>query len=74
LIGWISDTCSQGYTDLQSLIICLNHGDIVAQYAVMQGCVGLRDVLKQISEAMFTVMVSRTADLKAAEQYCSVCC
>ncbi len=39
----ISDTRSQGSTDLQSLITCLDQGDIVAQYAVMQGCVRLRD-------------------------------
>jgi len=41
----------------------------VAQYAVMQGCVRLRNALECISEAVFTLMVSRTADLKAAEQY-----
>ncbi len=43
LINWISDTRSQGCTDLQSLITCLDHEDIMAQYAVMQGCVRLRD-------------------------------
>jgi len=69
LIDWISDTHSQGCRDLQSLITCLDHGDIAAHYAVMQGRVRLRDALKCISEAIFTVMVSRTADLKAAEQY-----
>ena len=25
LIDWISDTCSQGYTDMQSLVKCLDH-------------------------------------------------
>ena len=29
LIGWISDTLSQGYTDLQSVAKCLDHGGIV---------------------------------------------
>ena len=29
LIGWISDTLSQGYTDLQSLVKCLDHRGIV---------------------------------------------
>ena len=43
---------------------------IVAQSAVMQGCVWLRDAMKCISEAVFTVIVNRTADLKAAEQVC----
>jgi hypothetical protein len=38
------------------------------QHAVKQGCVRLYDALKFISEAMFTVMVSRTFDLEAAEE------
>ena len=38
LIGWVSDTHSQGCTDLHSLITCLDHGDFVAQYAVTQRC------------------------------------
>ena len=29
LIGWMSDTLSQTYTDLQSLVKCLDHGGIV---------------------------------------------
>ena len=29
LIGWISDTLSQGYTDLQSLVKCLDDRGIV---------------------------------------------
>ena len=29
LIHWISDTHSQGYTDLQSLVKCLDHMDII---------------------------------------------
>ena len=35
LIEWISDTRSQKYIDLQSLITCLEHGEIVTQYAVL---------------------------------------
>ena len=31
---WISDTHSQGCTDLQRLITCLNHGEFVTQHAV----------------------------------------
>ncbi len=54
----------QGCTDLQSLITCLGHGDTVAKYAVMQVRVRLRNALKCISEAIFTVMVSNTAGLK----------
>ena len=57
LLDWISDTHSQECTDQQSLMLCLDHGDIVAQYAVQQGCVRLRDALKCISEAIVTVMV-----------------
>ncbi len=55
--------------DLQSPMTCLDHGDTVVQYAVMQGYVRLCNALKCNSEAIFTVMVSRTADLKAAEKY-----
>jgi hypothetical protein len=51
LIDWTSDRPSQGYTDLQSL-----------QYAVRQGCVRLRNALKCISQAIFTVTDSRVAD------------
>ena len=29
LIGWVSDTLSQGYTELQSLVKCLDHRGIV---------------------------------------------
>ena len=36
-----ADTRSQGYTNLQSLINCLDH----AQYAVKQGCIRQRDAL-----------------------------
>ncbi len=28
LIDWISDTRSQGYTDLQSLLKCLDHREV----------------------------------------------
>ncbi len=45
LIGWISDTRSQGYTDLQSLVKCLDHRGIVlvldtvcSQAKVVLGC------------------------------------
>ena len=43
LIDWISDTLSQGYTDLQSLVKCLDHRDIVSdtgcsQAKVVIGC------------------------------------
>ncbi len=69
LVDWISDTRSQEFTDLQSLMTCLDHGDIVAPRAVMQNCVRLRKALRCISEAIFTVMESRSADLEAAEQY-----
>ena len=30
LIDWISDTLSQGYTNLQSLVKCLDHRNIVS--------------------------------------------
>ncbi len=45
--------------------------NIVAQYAaaVMQGCVRLRNAMKRILEAVVTMIVNRTADLKASEQY-----
>ena len=41
LIDRISDTRSQGYISLQSLVKCLDH----AQYAVKQSCVRQRDAL-----------------------------
>jgi len=51
-----------------NMVTCLDHGDMVVQYAVMQGCVRLRDALKCILQAIFTLMMSRTATLKAAEK------
>jgi len=51
-----------------NMVTCLDHGDMVVQYAVMQGCVRLRDALKCILQAIFTFMMSRTATLKAAEK------
>jgi hypothetical protein len=41
LIDWISDTRSQGYTDLQSLVKCLDHRDIVSDTACSQAKVVL---------------------------------
>jgi len=44
LIGWISDTLSQGYTYLQSLVKCLDHrdtaSDMVCSQAVSRCCFG----------------------------------
>ena len=37
----ISDTHCQKQTDLQSLVTCLDHGDVVVKCAVVQGCVTL---------------------------------
>ena len=47
LVDWISDTRSQGYTGLQSLVKCLDHS---VRYSVQssKGCVRLRDALKCI--------------------------
>ncbi len=42
---WISGTYAQACTDLQSLIIRLDYGDIMAQNAVMQGYVGLLKIV-----------------------------
>ncbi len=44
----ISDTRYQGCTSLQSLVTCLEHGDIVAQYAVTQRCLRLHHVFNAI--------------------------
>jgi len=41
LIDWISDTRSQGYTDLQSLAKCLDDRDIVSDTACSQAKVVL---------------------------------
>ena len=41
LIDWISDTRSQGYTDLQSLVKCLDHRDFVSDTACSQAKVVL---------------------------------
>jgi hypothetical protein len=59
-----------GCTGLQSLVKCLDHRGTIVQHAVMQlqGCVRLRNALISTSKAIFTVMLSRTADLKAAEK------
>jgi hypothetical protein len=72
LISWISYTRSQRCTDLQSLVVCLAHGDSMVQCAVIQGCVGLRDALKCISEALFTVMISTTWNQKLLSNICTV--
>ncbi len=48
LIDRISHTRFQRYTDLQSPVTCLDHGDIAIQCAVMQGSVRLRDAWKCI--------------------------
>ncbi len=49
LIDWISDTRSQGCTDLQSLVKCLDHrGIVLALDTIEQGCVRLRDALRCI--------------------------
>jgi len=60
LIRWISDAHSQGCSDLQSLISCLGHGDIVAQYAVMQGCVRLRDVTQIVMQKHVHAIILRS--------------
>ena len=51
----ISDTLSQGYTDLQSLLKCLDHmGIVLVRYSIRysmqssKGCVRLHDALKCI--------------------------
>jgi len=36
LIDWISDTLSQGYTNLQSLVKCLDHRNIVSDTVCSQ--------------------------------------
>ncbi len=36
LVDWISDTLSQGYTGLQSLVKCLDHRDIMSDTACSQ--------------------------------------
>jgi hypothetical protein len=36
LIDWISDTRSQGYTNLQSLVRCLDHRDIASDTVCSQ--------------------------------------
>ncbi len=46
---------------LQTFVNCLDHRDIASD-TVKQGCVRLRDALKCISETIFTVIESRTAN------------
>jgi hypothetical protein len=41
LIDWISDTRSQGCTNLQSLVKCLDHRDIVSDTVCSQAKVAL---------------------------------
>ena len=52
LVDRISDTLSQGYTNLQSLVKCLDH----AQYAVKQGCVRLRVTHELISSSFVSTV------------------
>ncbi len=66
-IDQISGTCSQICTGLERLVTRLDHAGIAIQFAVMHNCVRLRNASKCILEAIFTVMVSRTAALQAAE-------
>jgi len=42
LIDWISDTLSHGYTNLHSLVSCLDHRGIASD-AVKQGCFRLHN-------------------------------
>ena len=51
LIDWISDALSQGYTNLQSLVKCLDHKNIVSdtvcsQAKIVLGCAMHRNALK----------------------------
>ncbi len=56
LIDWISDTLSQGCTDLQRLVKCLDHRGIVLALDTIykyhmqsnKGCVRLRNALRCI--------------------------
>ena len=41
LIDWISDALSQGYTNLQSLVKCLDHRNIVSDTVCIQAKVVL---------------------------------
>ena len=41
MVDWISDTRSQGYTGLQSLVKCLDHRDIMSDTACSQAKVVL---------------------------------
>ena len=45
LIDWISDTRPQGYTDLQSLVKCLDHRDIVLVLDTVYACSQAKVVL-----------------------------
>ncbi len=45
LIDWISDTLSHGYTNLHSLVSCLDHRGIASD-AVKQGCFRLHNALE----------------------------
>ncbi len=61
-IDKISDTCSQGYTDLQTLVKCLDHRDVVldmacSQKKVVLGCAMHRNALECISEAILPVVM-----------------
>lgn len=65
----ISDTRSQGCTDLPSLVKCVDYRSIVIQYAIKLGWWWLHDVLECMLEAIFTVMVSTTASFRAADKH-----
>ena len=63
------DTRCQGSAELDDMPESWRRcGTVLLRYAIMQNCVRLRHALRCISEAMLTVMVIRSADLKAAEQ------
>jgi len=74
LIYRISDTGSQGCTDLQSLVTCLDHGDIVAQYAVMKGCVRCAMRWSASRRLYLQSWTVATLTWKLLSNICSVCC
>ncbi len=74
LVDWISDTHPQGYTDLQSLVKCLDHRFCdKSQDAVMQDCVRLRNALKCIEMHLRDYHYSHVENADANSRSKTVC-
>ncbi len=65
----LKDARRQGSAELDDMFKSWRYrGTVLLRYAIMQNCVRLCHAWKCISEAMLTIMVLRSTDLKAASK------